>query len=1332
MPRCSSRRARPAARRASTCSRRARPARRVRRARGAARPARRASLTWKIEPRCQRRRAERMSARVRAARFANADAEGRAERDLAHGAGERLRPRRPLSGPARARRPARSTASLRTRRATCRSACRKACAATSPVRCAKERSRARPSASAATSGTSRSTTSRSARDGELPHRRQVRGPDLRLYPGRSRRRADAAGAARESWPPLTGGSGEIVVDRSTLDIRGARAQIGDVDWSGSRARSPSSAAAPRLEIEGIGARPARRHAALRRRHADRPLDRQGALAPRQRPARPISSSRSRAAVAACETRRQGQARARRQRRPHDARHAARSPRPRGGSTSRSAASSSAARAPDVLGGELRIRGRLERGPERRRHAALQRPRHGHRGGVAPGRRARHGRAPRAAARARRAIGRRSPSSAAGRRSASRATSSAWRSTCRRRSARRQRRRWRCACAPAPEDGTAAPGEARDAREALQVDARRRVAGALRSRGERRCGARRPRRHPRRRSAADALDVDLDEVDALPLELGLQPAAVAAPCRRVDRHHGSCRPRVPGRVPGPARWPVGLAGRRSRRRLVGWPAMSLSPPSVPRSVPPSASSPTRPSAGPTRCWPARPRAARRRDGAARPGRACSPAPARARPARSPTGSPTACTPGSTPAARAGRHVHGPGRRGDARPAAARSASAGVQARTFHAAALRQLRVLLAARGRRRAARGSADARPGCSPRPRPRCRLRAGPAARCATSPPRSSGPRSTRTSPEDYAAARARGRPRRRPATSTPPTWPASYAGYEEVKRGRGLIDFEDVLLLTRRRRSRTGPTSPSEVRGAVPPLRRRRVPGRQPAAAAAARAVARRPRRRSASSATPARPSTRSPGPPRPTCSASAALVPGAEVVRLVRDYRSTPQVVALANGVLRRAPAAPRRPRRLELVAQRPPGPRADVHRLRRRAGRGRRGRGRGSRALLGGRVAGRARSRCSSASTPSRRPTRRRWPTLGIPYVAARRRAVLRAARGARRRCPAARVPPARREADGPRALAGRGAATCCARRGLGRRRRPPGRAVPRASAGSASPRWSRLAERPRRPCAADATLADLVAELDERAAAQHAPTVEGVTLASLHAAKGLEWDAVFLVGLVDGHAADRPRARRPSAVEEERRLLYVGRHPRPRAPRACPGRGPATPGGRATPPALPVPRRPAARRRPGAPAGAGTPAGRGAKGRARGRSTRLPDVRPAPHHGRRSASAAAATTARPTTTRRSTTGCATWRLARSRRRLGARPTSSSPTRPWRRSPSTPSDDARRARHRSAGSGAIKLERYSDRGARPASAGRTSTAPSPADRRRGRVRGSSDTAR
>ncbi|HEU0101179.1 MAG TPA: 3'-5' exonuclease, partial [Mycobacteriales bacterium] len=67
--------------------------------------------------------------------------------------------------------------------------------------------------------------------------------------------------------------------------------------------------------------------------------------------------------------------------------------------------------------------------------------------------------------------------------------------------------------------------------------------------------------------------------------------------------------------------------------------------------------------------------------------------------------------------------------------------------------------------------------------------------------------------------------------------------------------------------------------------------------------------------------------------------------------------------------------------------------------------------------------------------------------------------------------------------------------------------------------------------------------LVAELEERAAAQHAPTVDGVTLASLHAAKGLEWDAVFLVGLVDG-TLPLVHADTPAQVEEERRLLYVG--------------------------------------------------------------------------------------------------------------------------------------------------------------------------------------------
>jgi DNA helicase-2/ATP-dependent DNA helicase PcrA len=74
-------------------------------------------------------------------------------------------------------------------------------------------------------------------------------------------------------------------------------------------------------------------------------------------------------------------------------------------------------------------------------------------------------------------------------------------------------------------------------------------------------------------------------------------------------------------------------------------------------------------------------------------------------------------------------------------------------------------------------------------------------------------------------------------------------------------------------------------------------------------------------------------------------------------------------------------------------------------------------------------------------------------------------------------------------------------------------------------------------------AQAHLPELVAELDQRATAQHAPTVQGVTLASLHAAKGLEWAAVFLVGLTDGTVPIQ-RASTADQVAEERRLLYVG--------------------------------------------------------------------------------------------------------------------------------------------------------------------------------------------
>ena len=71
---------------------------------------------------------------------------------------------------------------------------------------------------------------------------------------------------------------------------------------------------------------------------------------------------------------------------------------------------------------------------------------------------------------------------------------------------------------------------------------------------------------------------------------------------------------------------------------------------------------------------------------------------------------------------------------------------------------------------------------------------------------------------------------------------------------------------------------------------------------------------------------------------------------------------------------------------------------------------------------------------------------------------------------------------------------------------------------------------------------AGLPEVVRELEERAEAQSAPVVDGVTLASIHAAKGLEWPVVYLAGASDGLL---PISMAQSAVEieEERRLLYV---------------------------------------------------------------------------------------------------------------------------------------------------------------------------------------------
>lgn len=71
----------------------------------------------------------------------------------------------------------------------------------------------------------------------------------------------------------------------------------------------------------------------------------------------------------------------------------------------------------------------------------------------------------------------------------------------------------------------------------------------------------------------------------------------------------------------------------------------------------------------------------------------------------------------------------------------------------------------------------------------------------------------------------------------------------------------------------------------------------------------------------------------------------------------------------------------------------------------------------------------------------------------------------------------------------------------------------------------------------------TLDVVVAELDERASHQHAPVMEGVSLASIHSAKGLEWDTVFIVGVTEG-LLPISFATQDKNVDEERRLFYVG--------------------------------------------------------------------------------------------------------------------------------------------------------------------------------------------
>ncbi|MBN9610201.1 MAG: ATP-dependent DNA helicase [Actinobacteria bacterium 69-20] len=283
----------------------------------------------------------------------------------------------------------------------------------------------------------------------------------------------------------------------------------------------------------------------------------------------------------------------------------------------------------------------------------------------------------------------------------------------------------------------------------------------------------------------------------------------------------------------------------------------------------------------------------------------------------------------------------------------------------------------------------------------------------------------------------------------------------------------------------------------------------------------------------------------------------PHATVLRLERDYRSTPQVVTLANRVIAGASGATAT-KRLTLKAARPDGPDAtfeehpdepaEAAAVARRA-----------KELIAGGMSASSIAVLYRINAQSE-GYEQALAAEGVPYVV----------RGGERFFTRADVRAALAELNkAARAEAARASAAGGSDGGAGESGAPDAAAlggetglVPQVRAvlglvgltptppppGALRDRWDALAAlvsvaEELSAVDASATMTTFVAELAQRAQSQHAPSVDGVTLASLHAAKGLEWDAVFLVGLTDGTLPIQ-HADTPEAIEEERRLFYVG--------------------------------------------------------------------------------------------------------------------------------------------------------------------------------------------